>query len=121
MMPEALRARNRQNAQHRTGPPSAEGRAVVAKHALRHGLRSSTVLMPGEDVEAWETLCVELKAELQPVGIREWLCMELIAGAAWRLRRLRTLEAGILGAQLLVVQLGQAQQDVKRYERDSPM
>jgi hypothetical protein len=118
MMPEALRARNRQNAQHSTGPRSDEGRAVVAKTALRHGLRSSTVLIPGEDVEAWETLCAELKAELQPLGIREWLCIELIAGAAWRLRRLRMLEAGLLRAQLITTQLGQAQQDVKRYERD---
>jgi hypothetical protein len=118
MMPEALRERNRQNAQHSTGPRSDEGRAAVAKNALRHGLRSSTILIPGEDVEAWETLCAELKAELQPVGIREWLCVELIAGAAWRLRRLRTLEAGLLRAQLLLAQLDQAQQDVKRYERD---
>jgi len=85
---------------------------------LRHGLRSSTILIPGEDVEAWETLCAELKAELQPLGIREWLHVELIAGAAWRLRRLRTLEAGLLRAQLITTQLGQAQQDVKRYERD---
>jgi hypothetical protein len=121
MMPEELRARNRQNAQHSTGPRSDEGRAIVAKNALRHGLRSSTVLIPGEDVEAWETLCAELKAELQPVGIREWLCVELIAGAAWRLRRLRTLEAGLLRAQLLLAELGQAQQDVKRYERDPLM
>jgi hypothetical protein len=121
MMPEALRERNRQNAQHSTGPRSDEGRAIVAKNALRHGLRSSTVLIPGEDVEAWETLCAELKAELQPVGIREWLCVELIAGAAWRLRRLRTLEAGLLRAQLLLAELGQAQQDVKRYERDPLM
>jgi hypothetical protein len=118
MMPEALRERNRQNAQHSTGPRSDEGRAVVAKNALRHGLRSSTVLIPGEDVEAWETLCAELKAELQPLGIREWLCVELIAGAAWRLRRLRMLEAGLLRAQLILAQLGQAQQEVKRYERD---
>jgi hypothetical protein len=118
MMPEALRERNRQNAQHSTGPRSDKGSAVVAKNALRHGLRSSTVLIPGEDVEAWETLCAELKAELQPLGIREWLCVELIAGAAWRLRRLRMLEASLLRAQLLLAQLGQAQQDVKRYERD---
>jgi hypothetical protein len=117
MTPEQVRERNCRNAEKSTGPQTSVGRAIVAMNTLKHGLRSSTVLIPGEDIEAWETLCAELKAELQPMRIREWLCVELIAGAAWRLRRLRMLEAGVLRAQLITTQLGQAHEEAKRHER----
>ena len=43
---------NRRNALKSTGPKTPEGKAAVRLNALKHGLRSEEVLLPGEDGEA---------------------------------------------------------------------
>ncbi len=43
---------NRRNALKSTGPRTPEGRNAVRLNALRHGLLSREVLLPGEDGEA---------------------------------------------------------------------
>ena len=43
---------NRRNALKSTGPKTPEGKAAVHHHALRHGLPSRDVLLPGEDEAA---------------------------------------------------------------------
>ena len=43
---------NRRNALKSTGPKTPEGKAAVRLNALRHGLRSEEILLPGEDEEA---------------------------------------------------------------------
>lgn len=43
---------NRRNALKSTGPSTPEGKAAVHLNALRHGLRSEQILLPGEDKEA---------------------------------------------------------------------
>ena len=40
---------NRQNERKSTGPKSPEGKAAVRLNALKHGLLSQQVLLPGED------------------------------------------------------------------------
>ena len=59
---------NRQNARKSTGPRTPEGKAAVRLNALRHGLCSEEILLPGEDEEALRELDEYLRAELQPVG-----------------------------------------------------
>src|SRR5215211_7001331 len=43
---------NRRNALKSTGPKTLEGKAAVRLKALRHGLLSQEMLLPGEDEEA---------------------------------------------------------------------
>ena len=43
---------NRQNALKSTGPKTPEGKDAVRLNALKHGLRSEEILLPGEDEEA---------------------------------------------------------------------
>jgi hypothetical protein len=43
---------NRRNALKSTGPNTPEGKAAVRHNALRHGLGSSDILLPGEDEDA---------------------------------------------------------------------
>ncbi len=45
---------NRQNAQRSTGPKSAEGKAVSAKNAVKHGLFALETLIKGENREDFE-------------------------------------------------------------------
>jgi hypothetical protein len=86
---------NRQNARKSTGPKTPEGKAVTRLNALRHGLLSQEVLLPGEDEAALMELGEHLMAELGPVGELERLLVEQIIAAVWRLHRLRRVEAGI--------------------------
>ena len=43
---------NRANAQHSTGPKTVAGKQVSSLNALRHGLTSQIVVMPGEALSA---------------------------------------------------------------------
>ena len=86
---------NRRNALKSTGPRTPEGKAAVRLNALRHGLRSEEILLPGEDEQALRELDEYLRAELQPVGELENLLIDRVVAAYWRLRRLGRVEAGI--------------------------
>jgi hypothetical protein len=86
---------NRQNALKSTGPKTPEGKDAVRLNALKHGLRSEEVLLPGEDGEALTELGDILASELRPVGMLENLLVSRITAAVWRLRRLGRVEAGI--------------------------
>src|SRR5215203_4351798 len=59
---------NCRNSLKSTGPKTPEGKAAVRLNALKHGLLSREVLLPGEDEEALRELGERLRAELQPVG-----------------------------------------------------
>jgi hypothetical protein len=91
---------NRRNALKSTGPKTPEGKAAVRLNALRHGLLSQEILLPGEDEEALRELGQNLKVELQPVGELESLLVDRIIASYWRLRRLGRVEAGIFAWDL---------------------
>jgi hypothetical protein len=91
---------NRQNARKSTGPKTPEGKAAVRLNALKHGLLSQEILLPGEDEEALRELGQNLKVELQPVGELENLLVDRIIASYWRLRRLGRVEAGIFAWDL---------------------
>jgi len=90
---------NRRNALKSTGPRTPEGKAAVRLNALRHGLRSEEILLPGEDEQALRELDEYLRAELQPVGELENLLIDRVVAAYWRLRRLGRVEAGVFMQQ----------------------
>ena len=79
-------AANRQNALKSTGPKTPDGKAAVRLNALRHGLLSEEILLPGEDEEALRELAEGLRSELQPVGELEGLLVDRITSLLWRLR-----------------------------------
>ena len=91
---------NRRNALKSTGPKTPEGKAAVRLNALKHGLRSEEVLLPGEDGEALRELDEHLRNELQPAGELENLLVDRIIASYWRLRRLGRVEAGIFAWDL---------------------
>ena len=109
---------NRENARQSTGPKTPEGKAVTRLNAIRHGLLSKDVLLPGEDESALEELGERVRAELQPVGQLENMLVEQIIAAAWRLRRLRRVEAGIFAWEHYGELAERAQQEARSYERN---
>src|SRR5829696_2386194 len=79
---------NRRNALKSTGPKTPEGKATVRFNALRHGLLTRDVLLPGEDEAPLKELSERLRDALQPVGARESLLVNRIISSTWRLQRL---------------------------------
>jgi hypothetical protein len=110
---------NRRNALKSTGPTTPEGKAAVRLNALKHGLLSREVLLPGEDEEALRELSERLRVELQPVGELEDLLVDRIIAAYWRLRRLGRVEAGIFAWELYQELAERAEREARDYESSS--
>ncbi|HYI96311.1 MAG TPA: hypothetical protein VEX68_22400, partial [Bryobacteraceae bacterium] len=47
---------NRQNSLHSTGPVTAAGKMASSQNAMRHGLTSKQIVLPGEDAEQYDEL-----------------------------------------------------------------
>jgi hypothetical protein len=86
---------NRRNALKSTGPRTPEGKVAVRLNALRHGLRARTVLLPGESLEDFHTLCEALEQEWQPRTRTEQFYLEQMAVAQWKLTRMEVGEADL--------------------------
>ena len=109
-------AANRQNALKSTGPKTPDGKAAVRLNALRHGLLSEEILLPGEDEEALRELAEGLRAELQPVGELEGLLVDRITSLLWRLRRLGRVEAGIFAHEFFAELADRAEREARAQE-----
>ena len=79
---------NRRNAQHSTGPRTDEGKAVVARNAIKHGIFCQHLILPGESAEELEALRQGIYQRLRPADELEKLYVERIVVAAWKIRRL---------------------------------
>jgi hypothetical protein len=108
---------NRRNALKSTGPKTPEGKDAVRLNALKHGLLSKGVLLPGEDEAELKELGGRVEADLQPVGELEELLVEQIIAAVWRLRRLRRVEAGIFAWELYGELAERARQEARTHEK----
>ena len=106
------------NALKSTGPKTPEGKAAVRLNALKHGLLSQEILLPGEDEEALRELGERLRDELQPAGELENLLVDRIIASYWRLRRLGRVEAGIFAWERSEELAERAEREAQRYESD---
>ena len=85
---EKKRQANRRNGALSRGPKTAEGKAVSSRNALKTGLLSRELILPGENPAEFHALFDELCHDHQPVGILEMTLLERVAIAMWRQRRL---------------------------------
>jgi len=92
---------NRRNALKSTGPRSAEGKARVARNALKHGLLSHDMLIMGENAEELELFREAMMADLAPEGHVEVYLADRMVSCAWRLRRAGQLERDIINGKML--------------------
>jgi hypothetical protein len=83
---------NQVNAQHSTGPRSEAGKARSSLNAVRHGLRSKSALLPGENPEEYYELKTRMLAEWKPQGTTEEFQVEQMLQNQWRLRRIANME-----------------------------
>jgi hypothetical protein len=80
--------RNRQNAQHSTGPRTEEGKATASQNAMRHGLSSRIFLvLDWENEYEFAELLANLRAEHQPRTPTEALLVQRMAEHFWLSQR----------------------------------
>ena len=97
-MPSPLQyAANRLNAEKSQGPTSPEGRARSSMNALRHGLTARVVVLPSEDMAAYQAFAKEIVDSLDPQTPVERQFAQTIADNQWRINRIRSIEDGMLG------------------------
>jgi hypothetical protein len=87
---------NRRNAQLSTGPRSEAGKNKSSLNALRHGLTARVVVLPTEDLAAYQRFSAEFLGDLTPETFAERQCAQTIVDTQWRLNRVRGLEDGML-------------------------
>ena len=94
------------------GPVTPEGKAASSQNALRHGLRSTAVVLPSEDPAEFAQHQASYIETFRPVSQPERDLVETMAAARWRMKRLLTLEAELLQTEDLASALGV----ITRYE-----
>lgn len=102
-------------------PRLPRARPPCVLNALTYGLRAASLLIPGEDPEAYRQLWAELVEEWQPQTRTERLQLEQMATSQWLLARVSQGEsnvyAGNLPAKDQFALLGQASTQRVRLER----
>ena len=93
---EAQKEASRLNGQKSQGPKTAEGKAIAARNALRHGLNSPDVVLWCENKEEYELDLLALKDEWRPKTLTELQYVTTIAQCNWRLRRLMIVETATI-------------------------
>jgi hypothetical protein len=83
---------NRLNASKSTGPVTAEGKAIVARNAVKHAVFAENLLAEGDDPAELEEFRAALLADLAPQTPSQRMLAERIISANWRLRRLSSAE-----------------------------
>jgi len=71
----------------RTGPRSPQAKALVSTNAVRHGLRSPRVVIPGLEFQTdWDTFLADAIAALAPVGAVEYAYAETVVVSSGEVR-----------------------------------
>jgi hypothetical protein len=92
---QAQLSANKNNAQHSTGPKTEAGKRASSCNAVKTALTGMTILLPTDDVAAYEKLGQKLIAQHQPANYAEELLVQSLIDTEWRLRRIPSLESGI--------------------------
>jgi hypothetical protein len=96
MSSDAQLAANRANAELSTGPKTPEGKAKSSLNAVKTALTGQTVLLPSDDVAAYESHVQSFIDHYNPATPREKDLVQSIADTTWRMKRIPSLEAAIL-------------------------
>jgi len=87
---------NRENAQHSTGPRTEPGKQRSKLNALRHALTGQTIVLPTDDLSAYQAFTRRFFDDLRPKGALEEQLVQTLADCSWRLNRARAIETNLL-------------------------
>src|SRR5258708_8700415 len=87
---------NRANAQHSTGPRTEAGKQRSSLNALRHGLTGQTVVLPSDDLIAYQRHCQQLHDQYHPKNPMEAQLTQAVADLSCRLNHITAINTNIL-------------------------
>ncbi|MEZ5355745.1 MAG: hypothetical protein R2762_24180 [Bryobacteraceae bacterium] len=88
------------NGSKSNGPSTPEGKKKIAMNAYTHGLTAKAVLAPGEDPESLALLVDSFIAIFQPADDAEFLLVEEMVAAKWKLHRSWCIEGSLFEAEI---------------------
>src|ERR1700730_1940225 len=96
----------RANGAKSRGPTTAEGKEKSSRNALQHGLTASNgnILLDCEDPTQFDEFFSKFLGIHEPATPAEKDIVEEMIAARWRIRRMLTLETGLLNAEILTQQ-----------------
>src|SRR5579864_3087874 len=92
MLTERQHAANIENAQKSTGPTSEQGKRISSMNACRHGLTGQTIVMPEEDMAAYNAFVERIVASLAVADAVEQQLAVNWASFQWRINRAHAIE-----------------------------
>src|SRR5579863_8971517 len=96
-----LKSINNDSANQASSPPppgrTQEGKARSSMNALRHGLTARVVVLPSEDMDAYQAFSKEIVDSLAAKTPVERQFAQTVADNQWRINRIRSIEDGMLG------------------------
>src|ERR1017187_9667690 len=95
-----------------TGPRSAAGKARSSMNALKSGIYSKSLIIPGENPAHLDTLLDEYFVRYRPAVPEQRDLVDILVRSTWTLRRL-----GVAEAQVMIHQMDQAYE----LDRESPI
>jgi hypothetical protein len=95
MSSETQIAANRLNSQLSSGPKTEVGKAKSSHNAVKSALTGQTVLLPTDDVPAYQKLAQSLIDLHRPATYEEEILVQSLTDTEWRLRRIPGLESAI--------------------------
>ena len=88
-------AANQANAKLSCGPVTSAGKLISSLNALKTALTGRTVLLPTDDVAAYEDLLSSYLSDFTPATTQECELVQSLVDTTWRLKRIMNLEFGI--------------------------
>ena len=95
MATQAQQSANELNSRRSTGPMSEAGKQKAAQNSAKHYLTAKQIVVPGESPEDYTALHQGLHQSWTPINAQEEILVEQIAQNAWRLMRVRRIEAAM--------------------------
>jgi hypothetical protein len=90
------RKASRINGARSNGPATPEGKNRIAHNAIKHGLTAKAVVLSNEDPALFNLLFQSFLDRFQPADDPEFLLVERMAAAEWRLRRSWSIETALI-------------------------
>ena len=103
---------NRANSLKSTGPKTPEGKQVSSMNALRSGTTGQVILMPDEDMKAYNTFVKSFHTAHAPQGPVETQYVQCMADSSWKLNRCRAQQDHILALMSLHSHIKEADQQL---------
>jgi hypothetical protein len=100
---------NRRNAQKSTGPKSDEGKSRSRLNGLKHGMRASLLILPGENAEDFSERVDDWIDDLKPRNRVEHYLVDRAARVSWQLDRIERAYVARLTANINAASAGVTQ------------